>query len=195
MMLASPYRACEIPLLGFENGATHVRTYGVEVLVNGSPVKLVLDTGAAGIVMSRAAAERAGLMRFSDATVRGIGDNAKVTGRLSRDRGAFSDRRRGVSRCGDQCCRAERGWDRRRADRIEHVFRVSDHAGFRGRKAALDPLPELSHADEELQDRVESPQMRDAARVFRFGHILLVPARVNSHDGRCSCWIRERRAR
>ena len=25
--------------------------------------------------------------------------------------------------------------------------------------------------------------MRDAARVFRFGHILLVPARVNSHDG------------
>ena len=41
------------------------RRYGLEVLVNGNPVKLVLDTGAAGIVMSRAAAERAGLGRIA----------------------------------------------------------------------------------------------------------------------------------
>jgi tetratricopeptide (TPR) repeat protein len=80
MALASPYKTAEIPLQAFVNGATHVRTFGLEVLVNGKPVRLVLDTGAAGIVLSRPAAERVGLTRVTDATVRGIGDNAKLTG-------------------------------------------------------------------------------------------------------------------
>ena len=35
-----------------------MRSYGLEVLVNGKTVRLVLDTGAAGIVLSHPAAEQ-----------------------------------------------------------------------------------------------------------------------------------------
>jgi hypothetical protein len=53
---------------------------------------------------------------------------------------------------------------------------------FADGKLRLNPLPGY-HIGEEFQDRVEIPEMRDAARVFRFGHILLVPVRVGSRDG------------
>jgi len=53
---------------------------------------------------------------------------------------------------------------------------------FGGGKLRLDPLPGYRPGDE-LQDRVESPEMRDAARVFRFGHMLLLPVRVGSREG------------
>jgi hypothetical protein len=53
---------------------------------------------------------------------------------------------------------------------------------FAGGKMRLDPLPGAP-ASNDVEDRVESPEMRDAARVYRFGHILLVPVRVNSHEG------------
>src|ERR1700734_2606567 len=78
--LVSPYKTAEVPLQAFVSGATHMRTFGLEVLVNGKPARLVLDTGAAGVVLSHPAAERVGLTRVADATVRGIGDNAKLTG-------------------------------------------------------------------------------------------------------------------
>ena len=48
MALASPYQSAEVPLQAFVSGATHLRTFGLEVMVNGKPARLVLDTGAAG---------------------------------------------------------------------------------------------------------------------------------------------------
>jgi len=182
MMLASLYHAYELPLLGFENATTHVRTYGVEVLVNGSPMKLVLDTGTSGIVMSRAAAERAGLVRLSDTTVRGIGDDAKVP----RGYRALAEH----FRIGDVEYRnavinvAEQNLagidDGLIGSNMFSEFLITIDFGHG--KLRLAPLPDYQPGNE-LQDRVVSAEMRDAARVFRFGHILLVPARVNSHDG------------
>jgi len=182
MTLASPYRAYELPLLGFENGATHVRTYGVEVLVNGSPVKLVLDTGAAGIVMSRAAAERSGLVRVSDTTVRGIGDDAKVPGgyRALADHfriGTLEYSNAVINVAEQNLAGIEDGLI---GSNMFSEFLIT--IDFGAGKLRLAPLPDFQRGDE-LQDRVETATMRDAARVFRFGHILLVPARVNSHDG------------
>jgi predicted aspartyl protease len=182
MALASPYRAYELPLLGFENGATHVRTYGVAVLVNGSPVKLVLDTGASGIVMSRAAAERAGLERLSETTVRGIGDDSKVPGgyRALADHFRIGDveYRNAVINVAEQNLAGIE--DGLIGSNMFSEFLIT--IDFGAGKLRLAPLPDFQPGNE-LQDRVESAQMRDAARVFRFGHILLVPARVNSHDG------------
>jgi predicted aspartyl protease len=182
MTLATPYRAYELPLLGFENGATHVRTYGVEVLVNGSPVKLVLDTGAAGIVISSAAAQRAGLLRLSDTTVRGIGDDSKVPGgyRALADHFRIGDLeyRNAVINVAEQNMAGVE--DGLIGSNMFSEFLIT--IDFGAGKLRLAPLPDYQ-AGEELQDRVEIAQMRDAARVFRFGHILLVPARVNSHDG------------
>jgi len=182
MTLTSPYHAYELPLLGFENGATHVRTYGVEVLVNGSSVKLVLDTGASGIVMSRGAADRAGLVRLSDATVRGIGDEARVPGgyRALADHfriGGVEYRDAVINVAEQNLAGIEDGLI---GSNVFSEFLITIDFGHG--KLRLAPLPDYQPGNE-LQDRVDTTEMRDAARVFRFGHILLVPARVNSRDG------------
>jgi predicted aspartyl protease len=180
-VLASPYRSVEIPLRGFESG-THTRTYGLEVLVNGSPVKLVLDTGAAGIVMSRGAAQRAGLKRLTDATVAGIGDNGKGTDgyRALAEHFRIGDveyRNALISVAQQDMEGIEDGLI---GSNVFAEFLIK--LDFAGGSLRLDPLPDY-HPGEEFPDRVEIPEMRDAARVFRFGHMLLMPVRVASREG------------
>ena len=180
--LASPYQATEVPLRGFVNPATRVRTFGLEVLVNGKPARLVLDTGAAGITMSRAAAERIGLQRVTDVTVRGIGDNAKLTGgyRAIAEHFRIGDveYRDAVIAVADQSLVGIE--DGLIGTNVMDEFQIT--LDFAGGKLRLDPLPNY-HLGAELPDRTVSPQMESATRVFRFGHILLVPVRVgNSSD-------------
>jgi len=50
---------------------------------------------------------------------------------------------------------------------------------FTGGKLRLEPLPDYRPEDEEPQDATVPPAMRNAVRMFQFGHMLLVPARVN----------------
>jgi predicted aspartyl protease len=183
MVLASPYRTAEVPLQGFVSGATRLRTYGLEVMVNGRPARLVLDTGAAGIVLSHPAAERVGLTRVADATVRGIGDNTKLTGGYQ----AIAERFRiGEVEFRDALVRV--------ADQsfvgIEDGLIGSNVLGeflitldFAAGKLRLDPLPDY-HPGGEFQDRTVTSQMQNATRVFRFGHLLLVPARVGNASNR-----------
>jgi predicted aspartyl protease len=183
MALASPYKTAEIPLQAFVNGATHVRTFGLEVLVNGKPARLVLDTGAAGIVLSHPAAERVGLTRVTDATVRGIGDNAKLTGgyRAIAERfgiGVVEYRDAVISVADQTFVGIEDGLI---GSNVLGEFLIT--LDFAGGKLRLDPLPGY-HPGDEFQDRTVSPQMESATRVFRFGHLLLVPARVGTASNR-----------
>jgi tetratricopeptide (TPR) repeat protein len=181
--LLSPYKTMEVPLRTFVSGATHMRTFGVEVMVNGSPARLVLDTGAAGIVLSHPAAERVGLARVAGASVRGIGDNAKLTGgyRAIAERFRIGDveYRDAVISVADQTFVG-----------IEDGLIGSNELGeflitldFAGGKLRLDPLPGY-HPGEEFADRAVSPQMESWMRVFRFGHLLLVPVRVGNATNR-----------
>lgn len=183
MALASPYKTAEIPLQAFVDGATHVRTFGVEVLVNGKPARLVLDTGAAGIVLSHPAAERVGLARVTDATVRGIGDNAKLTGgyRAIAERFGIGvvEYRDAVISVADQNFVGI--GDGLIGSNVLGEFLIT--LDFAGGKLRLDPLPGY-HPGDEFQDRTVSPQMESATRVFRFGHLLLVPARVGTASNR-----------
>ena len=183
MALVSSYKATEVPLQAFVSTATHMRTFGLEVLVNGKPARLVLDTGASGIVLSRPAAERVGLVRVTDATVRGIGDNSKMTGGYR----AIAER----FRIGD-------------VEYSDAVINVADQSfvgiedgligsnvlaeflitlDFAAGKLRLEPLPGY-HPGQEFPDRVAIPQMESATRVFRFGHLLLVPVRVGTATNR-----------
>jgi predicted aspartyl protease len=183
MALTSPYKTTEVPLRAFVSDATHMRTFGLEVLVNGKPARLVLDTGAAGIVLSHPAAERVGLVRVTDATVRGIGDNSKLTGGYR----AIAER----FRIGD-------------VEYSDAVINVADQSfigiedgligsnvlaeflitlDFAGGKLRLDPLPGY-HPGQEFRDRTVIPQMESATRVFRFGHLLLLPVRVGNASNR-----------
>ncbi len=181
--LASGYKATELPLQAFVSAATHVRTYGLDVLVNGQPVRLVLDTGAAGIVLSQGAAQRAGLTRVADGAVHGIGDNTKLTGGYRAIAQSF--------RLGDVEYRdalisvADQNFvgieDGLIGTNVMDEFQIT--LDFGARKLRLDPLPNY-HAGEDLPDRSAGPRMANATRVFRFGHLLLVPVGVGNQRER-----------
>jgi Tfp pilus assembly protein PilF len=50
MQLASPYQKTEMQLAAFVSETTHMRTYGVEAELNSAKVRLLVDTGASGIL-------------------------------------------------------------------------------------------------------------------------------------------------
>jgi TonB family protein len=62
----------------------HIRGHGLVVALNGHNSKLLLDTGADGIVIDRKIAERAGLTRLLDTTIGGFGDRGRSTGYFAR---------------------------------------------------------------------------------------------------------------
>jgi Aspartyl protease len=143
----------------------------------------VLDTGAAGILLSHPAAERVGLSRVADATVRGIGDNAKLTGgfRAIAERFQIGDveyHDAAISVADQSLVGIEDGLI---GSNVLGEFLIT--LDFAGGKLRLEPLPGY-HPGEEFADRTVSPQMESATRVFRFGHLLLVPTRVGNASNR-----------
>ncbi len=183
MALASPYKATEVPLATFVNAATHTRSFGLEVMVNGMPAKLVLDTGAAGIVMSHAAAARVGLVRVTGATVRGIGDSTKMAGGYRAIAEHFQIG--GVEYHDAVISVADQNFvgieDGLIGSNVLGEFLMT--LDFASGKLRLETLPGY-HPGEEFGDRVVSPQMESATRVFRFGHLLLVPVKVGNAANR-----------
>jgi predicted aspartyl protease len=59
---------------------THLRGYGLTVNVNGHKTKLMLDTGASGILIDRGIAEKAGITRLKETRIGGIGDKGDKRG-------------------------------------------------------------------------------------------------------------------
>jgi predicted aspartyl protease len=181
MVLTSPYQTAEIPLLRLVTGAMQQRRYGLEVLVNGNPLKLVLDTGAAGIVISRGVAAQAGLVRLSDATMQGIGDTTKVANgyRAQADHfkvGGVEYRNAPIQVAGQDLPDSADGLI---GSNVFSEFLIT--LDFAAARMRLEPIPGYKRG--EIEDRTDIPQMRDGVRVFRFGHLLLVPVHVNSHTG------------
>jgi predicted aspartyl protease len=183
MALASPYKTSEVPLVAFVSGATHMRTYGLEVLINGKPARLVLDTGASGIVLSRPAAERVGLSRVTDGAVGGIGDNSKqgtgyraIAPRFQIGGVAYRD---AVINVADQSFIGIE--DGLIGSNVMNEFLIT--LDFAAGKLRLEPLPGYRLGDE-FPDRTVPPQMQNATPVFLFGHLLLVPVSVGSATNR-----------
>jgi len=60
----------------------HLRGYGLTVNLNGHSTKLMLDTGASGILVDRGAAEKAGIGRLMETKIAGIGDKGSKSGHI-----------------------------------------------------------------------------------------------------------------
>ena len=59
--------------------ANHLEAYGLDVKINDRNARLQIDTGASGLLVSRSVANRAGLKKFTEGEVGGIGnDGAKA---------------------------------------------------------------------------------------------------------------------
>jgi tetratricopeptide (TPR) repeat protein len=81
--LVSNVDKSETQLQMFLRDAKHVAGYGLLVKINDRNQRLLLDTGASGIVINRKAAEKAGLERLSSVEFHGIGDSGQRDGYLA----------------------------------------------------------------------------------------------------------------
>jgi len=72
--LVSKVKSTETPLVRLMIDPTHLRGYGLSVALNGVGTKIMLDTGASGIVVKRQTAEKAGITKIAETKLGGIGD-------------------------------------------------------------------------------------------------------------------------
>ena len=80
--LVSHVTSTETPLVQLLSDPIHLRGYGLTVNVNGQKAKLMLDTGASGILADRRVAERAGINKLIATRVGGIGDKGDKGGHV-----------------------------------------------------------------------------------------------------------------
>jgi len=81
--LVSGTKSTETKLVRLMLNPTLLRGYGVEVMLNGQKTKLMLDTGASGLLVRNKLAEKAGLTRIADLPVAGIGDKGDRSGYIA----------------------------------------------------------------------------------------------------------------
>ncbi len=178
-VLASPYKPLRIPLAALVNEKNHTRSYGLQVNLNGTPMNLVMDTGASGVVIPRRTAEQAGVSRLAQATMRGFGDNSKLFGGY---RGLAQHLRIGDVEYRDALISVVDQDSVNSADGLigTDVFRdFLVTVDFAGRELRLNPLPGYHPGGHEIQDRTVPAGLEHATQVYRFAHLLLLPTRVN----------------
>ena len=78
--LVNKVASTETPLVRMLIDPQHVRGVGLSVLVNGEKSRLLLDTGAGGILLNRGMAERTGVTKLTETRVSGIGDTGSKPG-------------------------------------------------------------------------------------------------------------------
>jgi tetratricopeptide (TPR) repeat protein len=80
--MVSHVTSTETPLVRLLLDPTHLRGYGLTVNLNGHNTRLLLDTGASGILVDRGAAEKAGITRLMETKIGGIGDKGSKNGHI-----------------------------------------------------------------------------------------------------------------
>jgi tetratricopeptide (TPR) repeat protein len=78
--LVSKASSTETPLVRLLQDPIHLRGYGLSVEVNGKKSKLLLDTGASGLLINRSLAEKAGVTKLAESDIGGIGDKGRESG-------------------------------------------------------------------------------------------------------------------
>jgi tetratricopeptide (TPR) repeat protein len=211
--LVSKTTATETSMAELLEDAQHLRGLGLTVEVNGRKSRLLLDTGASGILINRPLAEKAGVTRLSNVDIGGVGDKGSKSGYR-----ALADSLK-IGGLEFQNCpvevldqRSVIGEDGLIGADVFSSFLVD--LDFPSEKLRLSPLPkrpeetaatinlkteedddsepDSQSSDGEVtgkkpdgskpapgpQDRYIAPEMQSYTRVFRFGHMLLVPTSI-----------------
>jgi predicted aspartyl protease len=177
-VLVSPPASAEIPLEALIS-PSRTRYFGLEVSLNDTPVRLVLDTGATGFVIPHRIAEKAGVTRLAAASLTGIGSNTRLS---SGYRGVAARVRIGDLNFNDALIDVSSQESVGAADGLigsdvfDHFLVTLD---FKARKLRLRPLPGDGLPGEEPQDPALAPELANYSPIFRFGHLLLLPTSVS----------------
>ena len=170
----------------------HIRKYALAVKVNGVPSRLMLDTGAGGIVIDRKIAEKAGVKSIVEDKLGGIGDKGEASAYLGyadkiqigelEFENCFVQVVSGRSVIGDDGLIG--------ANVFSHFLVDVDMPNEKFKLSELPPIPNEStgeisldaHAtgQRQLHDRYVPPELKDYTKIFLIGHALLIPTSVNS---------------
>ena len=170
----------------------HVRKYALAVKVNGVSSRLMLDTGAGGIVMNRKIAEKAGIKSIVEDKIGGIGDKGEAAAYLGHAdqiqigelefQNCFVQVVSGRSVIGDDGLIG--------ANVFSHFLVDVDMPDEKFKLSELPPIPNESTGEISLEsrgtgkrplhDRYVPPEMKDYTKIFLIGHALLIPTSVNS---------------
>lgn len=199
---AQPNRSCELAtkidstqtnLKRLLIDANHLRGYGLNVQLNGATAALMVDTGAGGIIVDRKVAEKSGIKRIVQSSVKGVGDQGDPRSYIG-----YAD----SIRIGDlefRDCYVEvveknsvAGEDGLIGGNVFSGFLVDlDLPDGKMRLSALPARPDAAGSvpsleagdpqNPQFRDRYISPEMKSSYwPVFRFGHQLLIPTRLNN---------------
>jgi predicted aspartyl protease/Flp pilus assembly protein TadD len=182
-LVGSP-RNVELSLERIFYDPKNVRGFGLQVDVNGKSGRLLVDTGAGGILINHRLAEKAGVQRLRDSSFGGIGDKGATEGYIGR---AESITIGGVEFRNCTVAVSETrnvlGDDGLIGTNVFRDFLVDlDMPHY---KLKLSPLPKRPDESEQaLQDSYISPEMKSFSRFYNVGHFILIPVRVDEAPAR-----------
>ncbi len=197
---ANPNRTCrlvsrltktEVTLSPLLYDPYHIRGYGLGVRVNNTPAILLLDTGASGFLVSSRIAEKAGLRKIGSTPVAGIGDEGASKGYL-----AFAGKIK-IGELEFENCYVK-VVDKKRplkedgllgADVFEDYLVDLNFPDAKLGLTQLPAYPDELHAQTTLNSEPSTvnhlhnswtpPEFADFDKVYRFGHMLLLPVGLN----------------
>ncbi len=161
-------------------GPTRIRGFGLELTIEGSrPLRLLLDTGASGVVLREGVIDRGGLQHIGSTESWGVGN-----GTIRKGFGALASSCT-IGKIPYKNCLFEGMEGKGRIAGDEDGLIGTDffsdyliHIDFQQRLMHLKPLP---HREQNAQgyDRTIPPDEADFTPIFRFGHELMIPTKVN----------------
>jgi predicted aspartyl protease len=189
--ITSKLTATETHLEALLNGPNRLRGYGFIVKVNGATAKLRLDTGAGGILIDKKVADKAGVKRIVEQKASGIGDKGGTAGYVG-----FADSIQ-IGGLQFEGCYVD-VVDRNSvldddgligADVFSSYLVDIDFPDRKFKLSQLPPYPDEAPSEATLEsqpaagshlhDRYIAPDMKVYTPIFRFGHALLIPTKVN----------------
>jgi predicted aspartyl protease/Flp pilus assembly protein TadD len=202
--VASDTSSTELPMVPILAGgnSTRIQSWGLRVFLNGKETILGVDTGASGLTINRAVADRAGLKPVGRIELGGVGDQGP--------QGAFvahvDSIRIGTLEFRDCTATVTDRKDILTMDGLIGTDVFSSYLvtlDYPMRKFLLSQLPprpndggvhsgtlnteagdQAAGASAQPQDRHISPTMKDYGGFFRSGHFVLVPTRLNGKTER-----------
>jgi len=196
--MTSQIQATTTDLRPLLDSPTRLRGYGLDVKFNGTTGHLLLDTGAAGILIDRKLAEKAGVQHVIESSVKGIGDKGSA--------GAYVGHVDKIQ-VGDiefQDCDVQ-VIDQNSVINSDGLIGAVEFSHFLveldmpNRKMRLSQLParpneeptqrslgsgQAAAKSPRFYDRYVAPEMESYTRIFRINHMLLIPTEMNGFVGK-----------
>lgn len=195
---AEPIATARLPLYPITHGDGNVTAISLELTLNGKRDRLEVDTGASGFLITRAAANAAGLTSEAEIHVGGIGDEGARHGSVAHVASIRVGNMEFHNCVVEVVDRISFGTDGLIGPDVFSRWLVTLDVPMR--ELRLDPMPlrpdETTAASARLEtsgstgtgeddaeagphDRYIAPSMQNWTRVYRDSHFLIVPTRVN----------------